>query len=371
MLNERYGRTRCDEILHDLADNLSVQIPGLKAGGRIDGDVFAFLVDHSEDDLTERFGKAVADIGIAHLFVRFGIVDDVDHSLTATQLCDRAALAIEQLRDSVGVGVAHSDDALRQQREMEHLILEGAEAAFEESQFVVYYQPKHDVHTGRVAGAEALVRWIHPEIGFVQPGIFISIFEKNGMIARLDRYVREETCAELARLQQNGFPIVPISVNMSPLDFDDPTLAQDILEMADRYGIDHSWLHLELTETAYSEDPGDVVRTLTELRSHGFKIELDDFGSGYSSLALLNILPLDILKIDGLMVRHATRLDDFRIIQAAIQIAQLLGLETVIEGVETVETLGHLRFPDRDLIQGFFYSWPLRQKEFEEYLLSH
>ena len=123
--------------------------------------------------------------------------------------------------------------------------------------------------------------------------------------------------------------------------------------------------------TAYSDDPVAVVESLKRLRKNGFKIELDDFGTGYSSLALLNLLPLDILKIDGSMVRNATRFDDYRIIQSAVHIAQLLGLETIIEGVETEEALDRLRDMGCDLIQGYYYSWPLRQEDFEDYLASH
>ena len=236
---------------------------------------------------------------------------------------------------------------------------------------MVYYQPKHDVVTSEVAGAEALVRWLHPELGFVRPEVFITLFERNGMIRELDRYVCEEVCREIARLKSLELRTVPISINISPLDFDDRDLPQRVLELADKYGVDHSLLHLELTETAYAEDPDVVVSALKELRSYGFKIELDDFGSGYSSLALLSIMPIDILKIDGGMVKQASRTDDFRIIQSSIQMAQLLGFETVIEGVETLAAMDRLRALGCDMVQGFYYSWPLREDDFEYYLREH
>ena len=127
-------------------------------------------------------------------------------------------------------------------------------------------------------------------------------------------------------------------------------------------------LHLELTETAYAEDPEGVVCALTDLRDLGFKIELDDFGSGYSSLALLNVLPLDIVKIDASLMQGAQRTHDFRIIQSAIQIAHLLGLETIVEGVETDEALGRLLDMGGDVVQGYCFSWPLGQEDFEDYL---
>ena len=371
MLNERYGREHCDKMLHDLASRLSAVIPGLLARGRVDGDIFGFLYEHPENDWTEALSSAVEEMETPHLYVRFGIVEDVDHAAPAVQLCDYARTALGQLKDSVGAGIARYDDDLRKHLEFEQLIVESMATGLEEHQFLAYYQPKHSVNTGKVAGAEALVRWQHPELGFVRPDMFISVFERNGMIAQLDRFVCEEACAEIARLQKAGLPVVPVSVNMSPLDFDDPDLPLRILEIADRYGIDHSLLHLELTETAYAEDPDIVVNALSELRSYGFKIELDDFGSGYSSLALLNTLPLDILKIDGTMVRNAAKFDDFRIIKTCIQIAQVLDLEIVVEGVETAETVDRLRYLGCDMIQGYFFSMPLKQEDFEEYLQAH
>lgn len=371
MLNERYGRESCDMLLLDLATKFQAAIPGVIASGRTGGDSFGFLIEHQDSDWSDAVADVVSSINIAHLYVRFGIVEDVDHSTPATQLVNQASIAIEELRDSVGVGFQRYDDVLRQRREMERVLVESMHDGLKERQFMVYYQPKHDVVTSEVAGAEALVRWLHPELGFVRPEVFITLFERNGMIRELDRYVCEEVCREIARLKSLELRTVPISINISPLDFDDRDLPQRVLELADKYGVDHSLLHLELTETAYAEDPDVVVSALKELRSYGFKIELDDFGSGYSSLALLSIMPIDILKIDGGMVKQASRTDDFRIIQSSIQMAQLLGFETVIEGVETLAAMDRLRALGCDMVQGFYYSWPLREDDFEYYLREH
>lgn len=371
MLNERYGRESCDMLLLDLATKFQAAIPGVIASGRTGGDSFGFLIEHQDSDWSDAVADVVSSINIAHLYVRFGIVEDVDHTTPATQLVNQASIALEELRDSVGVGLQRYDDVLRQRREMERVLVESMHDGLKERQFMVYYQPKHDVVTSEVAGAEALVRWLHPELGFVRPEVFITLFERNGMIRELDRYVCEEVCREIARLKSLELRTVPISINISPLDFDDRDLPQRVLELADKYGVDHSLLHLELTETAYAEDPDVVVSALKELRSYGFKIELDDFGSGYSSLALLSIMPIDILKIDGGMVKQASRTDDFRIIQSSIQMAQLLGFETVIEGVETLAAMDRLRALGCDMVQGFYYSWPLREDDFEYYLREH
>lgn len=369
-LNERYGREHCDELLHSLAREFERLIPGVATSGRIGGDSFGFLIEHQGYDWTSDLDAAVRSSEVAHLYVRVGIVPEVDHGLAASELCNRAIIALHELRDSVGVGVAWYDDALRRRRANERLLAETMERGIENREFLVYYQPKHDLPTGMLSGAEALVRWMHPELGFTRPDVFVPLFERNGLIWQLDRYVCEEVCRELARFEAMGLPVVPISINVSPLDFDDHDLPEHVIEMTDRYGIDHSLLHIELTETAYAEDPDNVVHALERLRASGFKIELDDFGSGYSSLSLLNTLPLDIIKIDSGIVRTAARRGDFRIIQSAVHIAQLLGLETVIEGVESEDVLWRLRDLGCDAIQGFYYSWPLRREDFEEYVVS-
>ncbi|MDO4806178.1 MAG: GGDEF domain-containing phosphodiesterase [Coriobacteriales bacterium] len=370
-LNECYGRKSCDRLLHDLAQKLVDAIPDVVSCGRIGGDSFGFLIEHQHTDWTAILDPLVRGMEVAHLFVRFGIVENVDHSLLASLICDRAILAIDELRDSVGAGVLRYDDELHARKTMEGLLVESMQEGIEQHQFLVCFQPKHDVVTGEVAGAEALVRWEHPELGFVRPDAFITLFERNGLISALDRYVCREACRQIARIRDKGLMAVPISINISPLDFDDHELPSHIKAIADEYGVDHELLHVELTETAYAEDPDVVVHALEELRAYGFKVELDDFGSGYSSLALLNRLPLDVLKIDGGMVQDASRLNDYRIVWSAIQIAQLLGLKTVAEGVETSEEVQRLKEMGCDFIQGFYYARPLQRDEFERYLQAN
>ena len=369
MLNERYGREACDKMLCDFASALTAYVPGVIVSGRVGDDSFALMIEPNPD-LRPCLAKAVEAIGIPHLLVRFGIVEGVDARIGASSVCVRAEMAAREAQGGSGAAVAVYGDAMRARRERDRQLVSRMASGLENGEFLVYYQPKHDATTGEVAGAEALVRWNHPELGFVQPMTFVALFERSGLIAELDSFVRRETCHELARLRTLGVRPVPISVNVSPLDFDDPNLATEIVGVCDEVGVEHDLLHLELTETAYAEDPEDVVRALSELRSRGFKIELDDFGSGYSSLALLNVLPLDVLKIDASLVRGAQRTQDFRIIQSAIQIAHLLGLETVVEGVETLEALAHLAEMGCDVVQGYCYSKPLPRDEFEGYLIE-
>lgn len=367
-LNDRYGERNCDDLLGALAARLLKTIPGLQAGGRIGADVFAFLLEHRDHEWEQVLGKTADGLPLPNVSVKFGVVERIDRNLAATTLCNRAISAIETVKGRVGVNVAMYDDELHERQVLEQAIRENMEAALGDLQFSVFFQPKHDVRTGRIGGAEALVRWFHPEIGFISPGFFIPIFEKNGFITRLDFFVWEEACKELKRCSDSDLPCVPISVNASRLDFDVVDLPDRIAALADKYGIDHSLLHVELTETAYADNPVSVTAMLHELKAFGFATELDDFGAGYSSLVSLNMLPLDVMKLDMSMIRKATELDDYRIIESTIKLAQMLGLKTVVEGVETADEARRVTEMGCDMIQGFYYSKPLNREDFETYL---
>lgn len=368
-LNDRYGNASCDAMLRGLADAIVAGLPDMLEGGRIGGDVFAFLVPHGPRDWRDVLASAVSSMPPPALNVKLGVVEDVDHSLPVPISCDRALTALETVKGPLGVGVGFYDDELRRRQQVAHVIVDSAEAALENREFRVFFQPKHDVRTGRVGGAEALVRWVHPELGLVSPGEFIALFERNGFIAKLDMHIWEEACRQVRRMADLGLPAVPVSVNASRLDFDMPDLARRLAGLADRYGVDRGLLHVELTESIYGDSPEAVARALAELRAAGFKVELDDFGAGYSSLATLNTLPLDVMKLDMSLVRHAVRLDDWRIVRASLQLAQLLGLESVVEGVETAEEAEAVKGLGCDMIQGFYYSRPLSREDFEDYLL--
>ena len=367
-LADRYGEENCNTLLGELAERLINMLPCLVASGRIDGDTFAFLIGHQKPGWEKVLYSVTDGMQFSNVNVKFGIVERVDRAMTVTKVCNRAISALDTLRGRHGIEVALFDDEMHQHQMLEQTIRESMEEALEQLQFSVFYQPKHDVRTNSIGGAEALARWFHPEIGFVSPGLFIPIFERNGFITKLDRYVWEEACREIRRCQDLGLKVVPISVNASRIDFDEPDLPTVIAAIADRHGVDHALLHVELTETAYSDNPEAVTETLRELKRLGFYTELDDFGAGYSSLVSLNTLPLDVMKLDMSMVRKATELNDFRIVESTIKLAQTLGLKTVVEGVETAEEARKVTEMGCDLIQGFYYSKPLNREEFERYL---
>ena len=369
-LNDRYGEAQCTHMLHALAEQLCALLPDRVAGGRIGTDLFSFVVPHSERSWDEALAVDLEALSLPNVSVKFGVVEDVDRSMSVPKVCNLATSAIATIKGRYDMSVALFDDKLHEQQLLEQIIRESMETALGNLQFSVFYQPKHNVRTNHVGGAEALVRWFHPTVGFISPGLFVPIFERNGFITRLDLFVWEQACKEIARCRDLGLPSIPISVNASRLDFDLQDLPQRFAKLADKYDIDHSLLHVELTETAYADNPQEVVDMLGEFKALGFSTELDDFGSGYSSLVSLNTLPLDVMKLDMSMVRKASELNDFRIVESVINLAQVLGLKTVVEGVETAEEARRVTEIGCDYIQGYYYSRPLKAEEFEDYLRS-
>ncbi|MBO4913673.1 MAG: EAL domain-containing protein, partial [Oscillospiraceae bacterium] len=371
VMNDRYGAEHCDRFLRALSEDYSTHLPDLLFGGRIGADVFAFLIRHQEDNSESRLSADKHNDKYGRFVIKTGLYADVDHTLSPPAICDRATLAIASIKKTFGVNFARYDDAMRADQLRNHLIEQTMENALVERQFVVYYQPKHNLHTDAIGGAEALVRWISPEMGFVSPGLFIPLFERNGFITNLDYYIWEEVCRELRHCIDAGLPVVPVSVNVSRRDFESTDLAKRIAALADKYKLDHALLHIELTESMYSDNPEQIAGTLAALHADGFYIELDDFGAGYSSLTSLSTLTLDVMKLDMSLIRHASATGDFSILRFATLLADGMRLKTVVEGVETAEQVAALKVLGCDYIQGYYFSKPLPVKDFEDYLVAH
>ncbi|MEE0027877.1 MAG: EAL domain-containing protein, partial [Atopobiaceae bacterium] len=224
----------------------------------------------------------------------------------------------------------------------------------------------------RLCGAEALVRWNHPELGLVRPGVFIQLFENNGLIQQLDRYVWRQTARQVSAWRRDLGWCVPVSVNVSRVDMYDTSVADELEQILDEFGLDAGALHLEVSESAYAEDPKQIIEMVGRLRAMGFVIEMDDFGMGHSSLNMLPSLPIDVLKLDLRLVRTAFSKDGERGIQmlgAVVDIARRLSAPIIAEGVETQEQLNTLRMLGCDAVQGFLLSEPLLPGAFEPLLV--
>ncbi len=374
MVNERYGVRRGDEVLKLLAEALNTASGERDICGRLVADVFVVITPHVDRSIhlekNEICCRKIAE-KFSSIVLKSGVYENVDRDVSVATMCDRARLAADSIKGHYGEMMAFYDEKLRKQLIMEQEIVDAMETALTEEQFKVYYQPKHNLMENKIGGAEALVRWIHPKYGFMNPAQFIPIFEQNGFITKLDFYVWKKVCRDLREWKERGLPMVPVSVNASRTDFDVLDLDQRIKELADEYEIEPKYLHVEVTESAYSDNPKRLKDVVEGLISEGFLVELDDFGAGYTSLNILDDLPINILKLDMSLVRKMTGENKGRsALTFALHLAEMMKLESVAEGVETKEQADKLRDMGCTYAQGYFYSKPIPKEEFENYLLK-
>ena len=244
----------------------------------------------------------------------------------------------------------------------------------EEKQFLVYFQPKFDVRPAEptLCSAEALVRWNHPELGMISPGVFIPLFERNGLILELDTYVWREVARQMRDWKQRLGVSVPVSVNVSRVDMYDEDFVKNLKALVKEYGLSTDELLLEITESAYTEDSDQIVDTVQKLRAEGFRIEMDDFGAGYSSLNMVAELPIDALKLDMQFVRNAFKgRKDIRMLEVILEIADSLMVPSIAEGVETAEQMFALKAMGCGVVQGYYFSRPIPAAEYERFLLAY
>ncbi len=377
MINERYGKAFGDEVLRRLGESLRNAV---RDGGGIVcrrvADTFLVYCPHREDYKSILDGAVKAlparNSGSA-IRLRMGVYARADRTIELERRFDRAKMALDTLIGNYRSSCALYDSALHENEIFEERLLESFDAAIREKQFLVYFQPKFDIRPEKpvLASAEALVRWVHPELGFIQPDKFIPLFEKNGLIPRLDEYVWRETAAHIRDWKNRLGVSVPVSVNVSRVDMFDTDLAGILTELLRENGLTPADLLLEITESAYTRDSSQIIERVNQLRGLGFHIEMDDFGTGYSSLSMISELPIDALKLDMIFIRTAFAGNrSTRLIEIIIDIADFLGVPVIAEGVETEEQMTALREMGCDLVQGYYFSRPVPGEAFEEFLLA-
>lgn len=373
LYNDIFGVLAGDKLLQETASNLQKEVGEHGICGRYSADRFLCLQEREQEmeDRVRFLGELHSDVSakMENVSVKWGVYEISDRSIPVEQMCDRALLAADSIKGQYNQSIAVYDDALRGKLLREKAITDAMETALAEGQFVVYLQPKYSLNDDGMSGAEALVRWIHPEWGFMSPGEFIPLFEKNGFITRLDQYVWEQVCIRLREWKEKGYPLLPVSVNVSRADVYQSDLAETLLEITQKHGVNPVYLHLEITESAYAENPEQIISTVDKLRKQGFIIEMDDFGSGYSSLNMLNQMRLDILKLDMKFIQNEMEKPaDQSILRFIISLAHWMRLSVVAEGVETREQLERLRGFGCDYVQGYFLAKPMPVAEYEELL---
>ncbi len=369
-INDMFGMEEGDKVLCYVADLISKSIGEDDLACRIDSDRFIFFANTCGDELELLVDKIL--VGMTGYKLPFaiacnaGIYVTVDNQVSAVSMMDRAILAQSKIKGSHTIKFNYYTEELRSDLLSEQEISGVMEEALANEQFLVYYQPQYNHATGSLVGAEALVRWKHPERGLVSPGLFIPIFERNGFITKLDLYVFEHVCAFLRKCMDQNLSIVPISSNFSQYDIFQPRFVEKLEELRIKYDVPVKYLRVEITESAIVGGSDRVNEIVKRLRECGYVVEMDDFGSGYSSLNVLREVDLDVIKLDMLFLSEKS--DNNRggtIISSIVRMAKWLDMPVIAEGVETMGQADFLRSIGCDYIQGYLYSKPLPEEEFE------
>ena len=375
-INDLNGRDFGDTILKLISDEIREDLAGTDGlASRIEGDKFYVYCNHHDDyhQLLSRLQNRVNTVS-NHISVRLRMgVNPWVEGLSIHSMFDRAKTACNMVRGSYKQHLMIYDDEIHKRELFYQRLLNDLWQAVEEGQFIVYFQPKYDIQAEppSLRSAEALVRWVHPELGMISPGDFIPLFERNGLIHVVDNYVWEQAIRQIAKWRNDlGFTL-PVSVNVSRAEVFDPMLDKNLTRLLEENGLDTDCLKLELTESAYTDDAEQLIVAVNRLRDRGFMIEMDDFGSGYSSLNMISELPFDVLKMDMRFIQNVesdTR--SFRLIELVLDIARYLGVPVVAEGVETENQLVLLKEAGCDLVQGYYFSAPVPADKFEALIIK-
>ncbi len=380
MINERYGKQYGDGVLGRIGNGIRKIARDL--GGvacRRSADTFFIYCPHRED--YEALLSSIAgglseeDAASNRVRLRMGVYMNVDKTLEIERRFDYARTAANTVKAGYLTNVGIYDDEMHKADLYKSRLLEDFRGSLKSDCFKVYLQPKFDIRPEKpvLSGAEALVRWDHPELGLISPGVFIPLLEDNGLILELDQYVWRRTAAQVRAWKDRYSFSIPVSVNVSRIDMLTPNLKNIFREILDCYQLTAQDLMLEITESAYTGDSDQVILMARELRSvgMGFRIEMDDFGTGYSSLGMLSHLPIDVLKLDMSFVRSAFgEKKDVRMIELIIDIAKYLNVPVTAEGVETEEQYLALRELGCDLVQGYYFSRPVPPEEFDRFIVE-
>lgn len=370
LINDIYGEAAGDGLLKKLADTLVKMASSGTKYGRIGNDKFGMLLEKKNynRDIFEYGPREILRLDENFLYpvvIHVGIYDLANGRLPVAIMFDRTTLAISSIKDNFEKRIAFYDANMRNQKIWDQKIASSLNVGIKERQIVPYLQPQIDL-SGKVEGAEVLVRWNHPEEGFLTPNKFIPTFETNGMILELDRYMWRQACELLRKWSDGPNKNAYLSVNISPRDFYYVDLYKEFTTLVKEFGIDPQLLRLEITETVFMNDIENKVLLLKRLREEGFIIEMDDFGSGYSSLNLLKNLPIDVLKIDMMFLgKNNDSIKANKILAGTIRMAKDIGLTVISEGVENKEEAEFLKKCGCDYMQGYYYAKPMSVESFE------
>ena len=371
-INALNGRDFGDDVLRLIGNEIRAFLGETQGiASRIEADRFDIYCLHQPDyrALLNRFQEKVSSLSRStSIHLRMG-VKPWREGVEPILLFDRARTACNMVRGDYQNPLMIYDEDMRMRELLNSRLLNDLRPAVEERQFQVYYQPKYNIQVDppRLSSAEALIRWKHPDLGMISPGSFVPLFEGNGLIGVVDNFVWQEAAKQIARWKEKYSFTLPVSVNLSRSDVFDPTLPDRLDRLILDNGLSYKDLKLEVTESAYTDNAKQVLDVIKSLRNKGFEIEMDDFGSGYSSLNMLSDMPIDVLKMDMKFIRNIEESEtDRRLVSLILDIARYLKVSVVAEGVETEKQLEILRNGKCDLVQGYYFSRPLPSEDFEK-----
>ena len=370
ILNESYGRKIGDSVLKTTASLLMKAFENAYIECRTDSDHF-FMCGFHRDDYVSIFNALQEELSrvtqIPKIHFRVGIYQNVDKSAPMETWFDHAKLACDRIKGDYTKQIFFYTKELNDADLYHERLINDIEGAIKNRDLQVYFQPKYGILGEKpvLKSAEALVRWKHPKLGMISPGDFIPLFEENGLIQKVDHFVWREAADRIREWKDTIGASVPVSVNVSRIDIYDEGFEERVNSLLKEKNLTPADIYLEITESAYSEDAARLIEAVNHLRDMGFKIEMDDFGSGYSSLNMITTIPIDVLKMDMSFVRNMNKDEKcLKLVELVISIAKFLNVPVVAEGVEDASQVEALKKMGCDIIQGYYFSKPLPADDF-------
>ena len=373
ILTEIYGQSFSDRVLKILADVLHIYA-GQHSGiaGHSENEVFYLYVTRSDDyekltkDINERMKNEFPN---ASIHVRLGIFKRESKNTGLVDVFEYAKIAGDTIKDNYQTSFAIYDQKLSETTLFRQRLINDINQALETEQFDVYYQPRYAIQGERpvLCGAEALVRWEHKDLGLLTPDKFISLFEENGLIQLVYKFVWKKAARQVKEWSDRLGVTVPVSVNASRVDLFDPKLCDTLTEIVKSAGIGKKDLHVKVAESAFSEEQGTMISTARGLNESGFSLEMDDLGTGYSALNILGMVPIDVLKLDiDFVEKMHSSPENEKIIEIIMNITRVMAVSVTADGVETEEQLEKMKAMGCDTVQGSYFGEPVSAEGFEE-----
>ena len=377
-INNIYGYEQGDYLLKSVADFFMANVENCIVGCRMHSDRFLSLVRMEENDekevmetveqLVTKFIDTISpDFPLANIHLNCGAYIIREEDKNVSEIVDKAEMARKSAKDNYLTSLVFYNDKIEEKARMEREMIPMFERALKDNRILVYLQPKVAIESGLVIGAEALVRMLDDNGKIVPPMDFIPILERTGMIIKLDFCVLDQVCALIRKWIDNGIKPIRVSVNLSRFDFQEDGSWEQMLQKIKSFDIPREFLEFEVTETIFYDDVEFIINKLRQLRAKGHKVSMDDFGSGYSSLNTVGLMPIDIIKFDrGFVQNSINNKKGLDIMSGLVDIFNKINLEVICEGVETEEEEKTIQQCGCDYVQGYYHDRPLPIAEFEE-----